>query len=73
VLLLMTQPNLADALQQGAMTVPELSEGLNLISLRQNWHVQASCALTGEGLLEGLQWAAEALRRKQQSPAGAPP
>jgi ADP-ribosylation factor-like protein 5B len=48
------------------MGVPELSEGLDLISLTtHNWHVQASCAITGEGLLEGLQWVAEELRRKE--------
>ncbi|KAI7846070.1 hypothetical protein COHA_000436 [Chlorella ohadii] len=57
----------------GAMTVPELSEGLDLISLKShNWHVQASCALTGEGLLEGLQWVAEELRRKEAAPHAQP-
>jgi ADP-ribosylation factor-like protein 5B len=51
------------------MSVPELSEGLDLISLTtHNWHVQASCAITGEGLLEGLQWVAEELRRKEAAP-----
>lgn len=61
------------SVQAGAMTVPELSEGLNLISLKShNWHVQASCALTGEGLLDGLKWVAEELRRKEAAPAVAP-
>lgn len=103
------------------MTVPELSEGLDLISVKShNWwaasysvgcsatelrlackrnackplpglpptlhhgplhepalapccrHVQASCALTGEGLLEGLQWVAEELRRKEAAPHAQP-
>ena len=56
-------------LQPGAMGVSELSEGLDLISLTtHNWHVQASCAITGEGLVEGLQWVAEELRRKEAAP-----
>ena len=54
------------------MTVPELSEGLDLISLTShNWHVQASCALTGEGLPDGLKWVAEELRRKEVAPLAA--
>lgn len=54
---------------QGAMKVPELSEALDLVSLTtHNWHVQASCAITGEGLLDGLNWIAEELRRKQAVP-----
>ena len=57
----------------GAMGVPELSEGLDLVGLKShNWHVQASCALTGEGLLEGLQWVAEELRRKEAAPLAQP-
>ena len=55
------------------MSVPELSEGLDLISLKShNWQVQASCALSGEGLLEGLKWVAEELRRKETAPAVPP-
>ena len=26
------------------------------------WHVQSSCATTGDGLVEGLSWLAEAVR-----------
>lgn len=53
------------------MSVQELSEGLDLVGVKShNWHVQASCALTGEGLLDGLKWVAEELRRKD---AGAAP
>ena len=51
----------------------ELSQGLDLISLTtHNWHVCASCALTGEGLVEGLNWVAEELRRKEAAPLVAP-
>ncbi|XP_048597973.1 ADP-ribosylation factor 1 isoform X2 [Brassica napus] len=45
----------------GAMTAYEISNELDLASLRQktwqrNWHVQSSCALSGDGLHEGLDW-----------------
>ncbi|CAN7066772.1 unnamed protein product [Brassica oleracea var. botrytis] len=45
----------------GAMTASEISNELDLASLRQrnwqrNWHVQSSCALCGDGLHEGLDW-----------------
>lgn len=57
----------------GAMSVQELSEGLDLVGIKShNWHVQASCALTGEGLLDGLRWVAEELRRKDAAPAAPP-
>ncbi|VVA89725.1 unnamed protein product [Arabis nemorensis] len=41
----------------GAMSASEISNKLDLVSLRQrNWHVQSSCALCGDGLHEGLDW-----------------
>ncbi|CAA7056194.1 unnamed protein product [Microthlaspi erraticum] len=45
----------------GAMSASEISNKLDLTSLRQrnwqrNWHVQSSCAFTGDGLHEGLDW-----------------
>ena len=40
-----------------AMSVAELSEALNLHAIKgHEWHIQASCALTGEGVWEGLDW-----------------
>lgn len=43
----------------GAMGVPELTAALSLHSVqRHDWHVQASCALTGDGLADGLEWVA---------------
>jgi len=42
---------------KGAMTAGEISEKLNLPSLKQHaWHIQPCCALTGEGLYSGLDW-----------------
>ena len=56
-----------------AMPVAELSEALELVTIKtHNWHVQQSCAVTGEGLLDGLQWIAQRLRNSAK-PAAAPP
>jgi len=43
-----------------AMTVAELTEALSLHSIkRQDWHIQACTAMTGEGLYDGLGWIAQ--------------
>lgn len=40
-----------------AMNVEELTQSLQLHSIRNHdWHIQACCALTGEGLLDGINW-----------------
>ena len=42
-----------------AMTVVELTETLSLDTIiDRDWHVQACCALTGDGLNDGLSWVA---------------
>ncbi|KAL1921521.1 uncharacterized protein VTP21DRAFT_11237 [Calcarisporiella thermophila] len=44
---------------KGALTAAQISEALNLTSLKDRecpWHIQACCGLTGEGLYEGLDW-----------------
>ncbi len=42
-----------------AMTPAEISDALVLHSIKGNaWHIQGCCALTGEGLYEGLDWVA---------------
>ncbi|KAF8112939.1 hypothetical protein N665_0058s0039 [Sinapis alba] len=41
----------------GAMSPSEISNKLDLTSLRQrNWHVQSSCSLCGYGIHEGFDW-----------------
>eukprot|EP01023_Acetabularia_acetabulum_P039438 TRINITY_DN37964_c0_g1_i1.p3 TRINITY_DN37964_c0_g1~~TRINITY_DN37964_c0_g1_i1.p3 ORF type:complete len:189 (-),score=9.20 TRINITY_DN37964_c0_g1_i1:633-1199(-) len=48
-----------------AMSPTELSENLTLTSIKDHpWHIQACCALTGSGLMEGLGWLAERVRIK---------
>uniref|UniRef100_A0A8C2UJF1 ADP-ribosylation factor-like protein 5A n=1 Tax=Chinchilla lanigera TaxID=34839 RepID=A0A8C2UJF1_CHILA len=39
------------------MTVAEIFQFLKLTSIKDHqWHIQACCALTGEGLCQGLEW-----------------
>ncbi|KZV79281.1 Arf-domain-containing protein [Exidia glandulosa HHB12029] len=50
-----------------AVGVDELRDKLKLRAVRQPCHVQATCATTGHGLYEGLDWLANALRRSERS------
>ncbi|KAJ9472404.1 ADP-ribosylation factor 1 [Diplonema papillatum] len=46
-----------------AMSTAEVTDKLGLHSLRQReWYIQGSCATTGEGLYEGLEWLATAVK-----------
>eukprot|EP01121_Diplochlamys_sp_Union-15-3_P002519 TRINITY_DN12224_c0_g1_i1.p1 TRINITY_DN12224_c0_g1~~TRINITY_DN12224_c0_g1_i1.p1 ORF type:complete len:161 (+),score=23.80 TRINITY_DN12224_c0_g1_i1:143-625(+) len=49
-----------------AMSVTELTEklGLYVIRIRQ-WYIQATCANTGEGIYEGLEWLVNALKKRR--------
>ena len=45
-----------------AMNVAEVAENLGLHRLQhRRWHIQASCATMGDGLLEGLDWFTNAI------------
>ncbi|KAJ1477059.1 ADP-ribosylation factor family-domain-containing protein [Baffinella frigidus] len=58
VLVLANKQDLHDA-----MSAAEISESLALHAVQSHeWHIQACCALTGEGLTEGLEWIARRLR-----------
>ena len=47
-----------------AMSVDEITEKLGLNQLRNRlWHIQSTCATTGDGLYEGLDWLDHAVRR----------
>nr|CAB3222912.1 ADP-ribosylation factor-like protein 5A [Phallusia mammillata] len=42
---------------KGKMTAAEISQELKLTSVKDHtWQIQACCALTGEGLSQGLEW-----------------
>ncbi|EKX40688.1 hypothetical protein GUITHDRAFT_75303 [Guillardia theta CCMP2712] len=58
ILILANKQDLRDA-----MTAVEISDSLLLHSIRSHeWHIQAACALTGEGHREGLDWIASKLK-----------
>jgi ADP-ribosylation factor protein 1 len=49
-----------------AMTVNEVSERLGLNKLKnRKWYVQGTCASTGDGLYEGLDWLCNALKKSK--------
>eukprot|EP00960_Hanusia_phi_P037568 753020-Hanusia_phi.AAC.6 len=48
-----------------AMSAADITDKLGLHSLRQrNWYIQATCATSGEGLYEGLDWLSNQLAKK---------
>ncbi|XP_060677126.1 ADP-ribosylation factor 3-like [Hemiscyllium ocellatum] len=48
-----------------AMSTAQISDKLGLNSLRNRiWYIQATCATTGEGLFNGLDWLADQLKHK---------
>jgi len=48
-----------------AMSAAEMTEKLGLNTLRnRNWYMQATCATSGDGLYEGLDWLATQLNKK---------
>ncbi|CCC08045.1 ADP-ribosylation factor family-domain-containing protein [Copromyces sp. CBS 386.78] len=48
-----------------AMNAAEITDKLGLSSLRQrSWYIQATCATTGDGLFEGLDWLSTELKKK---------
>eukprot|EP00246_Nothoceros_aenigmaticus_P009151 TRINITY_DN24486_c0_g1_i1.p1 TRINITY_DN24486_c0_g1~~TRINITY_DN24486_c0_g1_i1.p1 ORF type:complete len:195 (+),score=44.14 TRINITY_DN24486_c0_g1_i1:206-790(+) len=51
---------------KGAFTPAEVAEKLGLFQLRnRRWQIQGTCAPQGEGLYEGLDWLATALKEMQ--------
>jgi hypothetical protein len=45
------------------MGLVELTEALGLQNATHDWHMQPCCAVTGEGLLEGLGWISQRVHR----------
>lgn len=49
---------------KGAMKVAEISDALGLHNIKDHgWHIQESCALTGFGLPEGMDWIANNINK----------
>ncbi|CAK5267257.1 unnamed protein product, partial [Mycena citricolor] len=48
-----------------AMSTAELTDQLALHTLRsRKWYIQATCATTGEGMYEGLDWLTQNMKRQ---------
>jgi ADP-ribosylation factor protein 1 len=51
-----------------AMSAAEITDALGLHSLRQrSWYIQSTCATSGDGLYEGLDWLSNALKKAGQN------
>ncbi|XP_065896561.1 ADP-ribosylation factor-like protein 5A [Dysidea avara] len=51
---------------KGSMSSAEISQQLNLTSIKDHgWHIQGCCALTGEGLYQGLEWIGTQIRTRR--------
>ena len=56
----------ANKQDMGVMSVPEITEKLGLHTLRgREWYIQGTCALTGDGLVDGLEWLSKAIKKKK--------
>ncbi|XP_057300954.1 ADP-ribosylation factor 1-like 2 [Hydractinia symbiolongicarpus] len=53
----------------GAMSTTELTDKLGLLRLRnRNWYIQATSAVKGDGLYQGLEWISQQMKcRKKKS------
>lgn len=50
-----------------AMSPAEIIDALSLHSIKNNdWHIQASCAISGDGLYDGLRWIAQKVSGSSQ-------
>eukprot|EP00039_Didymoeca_costata_P029214 m.23659 g.23659 ORF g.23659 m.23659 type:complete len:179 (+) comp7528_c0_seq2:173-709(+) len=49
---------------KGALSASDISQSLSLTTMtHHSYHIQACCALTGEGLYEGMEWLAGQLKK----------
>ena len=49
-----------------AMSINEITQRLSLASLRnRQWYIQPTCAKSGQGLYEGLDWLSDTLAKKK--------
>ena len=50
----------------GVMSVAEVTEKLGLHTLRgRDWYIQGTCAMTGDGLYDGLDWLSKVVAKKK--------
>ena len=49
-----------------AMSINEITQRLKLNQLRnRKWYIQSTCATTGDGLYEGLDWLATTIQKQK--------
>ncbi|XP_068451889.1 uncharacterized protein [Clinocottus analis] len=48
-----------------AVSASDITEGLGLSGVSQPWSVQASCAVSGSGLVEGLDWLSDQILKQR--------
>jgi ADP-ribosylation factor-like protein 5B len=50
--------------KKGSLTATEITNALNLHKIKSHeWHIQACCALTGNGLMKGMDWIVSKLKK----------
>ena len=51
-----------------AASASEITNALDLTKMTQRqWFVQATCATSGEGIVEGLEWLAKKVKEKKRN------
>ena len=51
-----------------AASVSEMTDALDLRKMtNRQWFVQATCATSGEGIVEGLEWLAKRVKEKKRN------
>lgn len=59
---------------QGAKDAGQIAQDLSLHTIRTHeWHIQNCCALTGEGLEEGMNWIASRIKARKSKGGGMMP
>ena len=51
-----------------AMNTAEVTDKLGLTNMKtRDWFIQATCAVTGDGIVDGLEWMANTLKKRKTS------
>lgn len=60
---------LANKIDLSNATTQDIVAGLNIQALRRDWFVQPTCALSGQGIVEGLEWLATQTKKRNKRKA----
>jgi len=52
----------ANKMDISTLQLSEIAERLGLSKLKREWKIQATCAMTGEGIYEGLDWLSKTMK-----------